>query len=288
MDSVVVTGATSIIGHFLLPKLVSNPEWKVIAVSRQKQKIDGDSIIWKQRNLLSPAIDFGESRYTLIHLAPIWTLPDMLQTLAVKPSRVIAFSSTSRFSKAESRLSSERTIACKLISGELRLQAWCEEQSIPWTILRPTLVYGAGMDKNVSSIATFITRFGFFPVVGKGEGLRMPVHADDLASAVVCTLESSKTENQAYNLSGGSIVSYKEMVTAVSEGLGSKATILSLPKRVAEMVVSIAKRIPRYEHLNTAMLSRMSDDLVYKSDKAKSHFNYSPRRFSPRSNDLGK
>ena len=50
--------------------------------------------------------------------------------------------------------------------------AWCEERGVDWTLFRPTLIYGRGLDKNVTTIMRFIKRFHVFPIVGGGGGLR--------------------------------------------------------------------------------------------------------------------
>lgn len=84
-----------------------------------------------------------------------------------------------------------------------------------WVILRPTLIYGRGRDRNITVIARFIRRFGFFPVLGRATGLRQPVHAEDVALACHRALEAPAATNRAYNISGGETVTYREMVRRV-------------------------------------------------------------------------
>ena len=85
----------------------------------------------------------------------------------------------------------------------------------PYTIFRPTLIYGVGRDRNVADIARFAKRFGVFPILGKGLGLRQPVHAADLAEACILAVDSSASFNRIYNLSGGETLTYREMVERV-------------------------------------------------------------------------
>ena len=47
-------------------------------------------------------------------------------------------------------------------SGARRVVTWAKSRGIEWVILRPTLIYGLGRDKNISEIARFIRRFSFF------------------------------------------------------------------------------------------------------------------------------
>ncbi len=106
------------------------------------------------------------------------------------------------------------------IAAEDELPARCEALGIAWTLFRPTLVYGCGRDGNITFIASCIRRFGFFPLAGGGRGLRQPVHAADLAQACADALDNPRTHAKAYNLSGGSTVTYRQMAEAVFRQLG--------------------------------------------------------------------
>ena len=118
----------------------------------------------------------------LVHAAPIWLLPPWLPRAAdAGVHRLVAFSSTSRFTKQGSGSPRERETARRLAEAEDAVQEACRRRGIRWTILRPTLVYGGGRDRNVSDVARFVARFGFFPIAGRGTGRRQPVHGADLA-----------------------------------------------------------------------------------------------------------
>jgi hypothetical protein len=77
--------------------------------------------------------------------------------------------------------------------AEEDLATKCARLGIAWTIFRPTLIYGCASDKNVTTIANFVRRFGFFPAVGRATGKRQPVHADDLAQACVTAIDCAAT-----------------------------------------------------------------------------------------------
>ena len=85
------------------------------------------------------------------------------------------------------------------------------------------------MDRNVTMIARFIRRFGFFPLVGNGKGYRQPVHADDVAAACLMVLNRPITFNRNYNLSGGQTLTFREMVEAIFLALDKKPRIVSIP-----------------------------------------------------------
>ena len=95
---------------------------------------------------------------------------------------MVAFSSSSVLSKADSNDRSERRLMRSLAAGEEALVAACSERGISLLLLRPTMIYGCGMDRNVSRLAAMARRHGVIPLAGAASGLRQPVHAEDLAA----------------------------------------------------------------------------------------------------------
>ena len=161
-----VTGASSQIGRFLIPRL-KIAGFTITAISRQPQPHQM-GITWQPLNLQFTTLPFSASQPNfLFHLAPLPLLPLGLARLA-QPTclkRIIAFSSTSCFSKCTSTDPQERIIATQLTEAEQSIISWCQANQVEWTLFRPTLIYGCGQDKNVSFIAQFIRRWGFFSFV---------------------------------------------------------------------------------------------------------------------------
>lgn len=126
---IIVTGATSIIGYFLLSRLVA-AGYEVHAISRDGGKNVGttsNQLIWHEADI-SRAGQFPLIHAeALIHLAPLWLLPPLLPVLALKRiKRVIGFGSTSLFSKADSADAGERQIACRLAEAEEAIRHLCD------------------------------------------------------------------------------------------------------------------------------------------------------------------
>jgi len=284
---VLVTGASSQIGRFLLPRLV-RAGYAVTALSRFPQPAF-PGVRWIQGDLGQP---LGGPRMAgseaVIHLALLSLLPERLPELAqCGVRRVIAFSSTSRFTKAASPDPAERALADGLAQAEDRLARSCAALGMRWTLFRPTLIYGAGMDKNVCFIARFVRRYRFFPLVGQGEGLRQPVHADDLAAACVAALERPGSCGNEYQLTGGETLSYRSMVERVFQALGQRALLLSVPKWLLRAALRGGRLLPGLHHLTPQMADRVSEDLCFDSGSAAADLGYAPRGFHPDALALG-
>jgi nucleoside-diphosphate-sugar epimerase len=148
------------------------------------------------------------------------------------------------------------------------------------------MIYGAGSDLNVAFIGKFILRFRFFPVPIGANGLRQPVHADDLAAACIAALPLKRTYGRSYNLGGGERLLYADLVGRIFTALNQRPFILPIPLSVCRLLVQIVRKIPNYRFINPDMVDRTLVDLVADHSEAQSDFGYSPRKFFPTVNDI--
>ena len=276
-----VLGASSLVGGCVLPVL-GDAGWQVAAFSRAAVE-SGSGVVWRRL----PFIEGIEQIPHWICVAPIWVLPNYFALIEARGGRrVVVLSSTSRFTKVGSGDTAEVALAAKLIDSEARVQAWAASRGIEWVILRPTLIYGLGRDKNISEIARFIRRFGFFPVLGGAQGLRQPIHAEDVAAACVSALQAHDAANNAYNISGGETLAYHDMVARVFSALGRRPRLLTVPLWAFRLAVSVLRCLPLYRQWSAAMAERMNRDLVFDHAEAARDLGFKPRGFALAAEDL--
>jgi nucleoside-diphosphate-sugar epimerase len=273
---VLVLGATSLIGRFVLPRLQALGV-ESVALSRTARDAPG----WLRADLTDPDL---EARLppcgAVLSLSPIWRLPAALPALKAKGmTRLVAFSSTSVFTKAASPDAYEQDVVRRLAEGEAALQAFCEANAVAWTILRPTLIYAEGHDQNVTRLARLIRKLGVLPLAGGGGGLRQPVHADDLAAAAIAAAASPAAAGRAYDLPGGETLTYRQMAERVFEGLGRRPAVLPLPSVLWRLAFIVAR--PLLPGATAQMGARMSEDLAFDGAPAARDFGWAPRRFRP-------
>lgn len=294
-----VLGATSSVGACLLPML-TEAGWRVAAFSRKAVGLRDDKVEWRRlassasSPLMKPVVTrsvhqtattkfpFAVEGNVLfwVCIVPIWVLPDyftLLDTQGVK--RVVVVSSTSRFTKDDSTDLEEQAIALRIADAEARVREWAESRDVEWVILRPTLIYGLGRDKNIAEIARFIRRFNFFPLFGEANGLRQPIHVADVADACLTALQAPCAANRAYNISGGETLTYRNMVARVFSALCRRPRLLTAPLWTFRLAVTMLRRLRRYRQWSTAMAERMNRDLVFDHAEAARDLGFKPRAF---------
>lgn len=279
-----IIGATSMVGQCLIQHGIAQNH-HITAFSRQLINQNHPNVNWQQLPALS--IKATETIPYWIYTAPIWTLPNYFDfLLSFKLQRIVVLSSTSRFTKQNSSNLNEQVIAQKLIEGEKSLAFWANLHAIEWIVLRPTLIYGYGRDKNVAEIAHFIQRYGFFPMLGNANGLRQPIHGDDVSAACFLALWAGHISNRAYDITGGETLSYRQMVERVFTALKRTPRIITVPFWIFRVATSLINLFPRYKHWNMTMATRMNQNLVFESIEAKQDLNFSARPFRLETKDL--
>ncbi len=273
-------GAGSMVGECVLPLLVHDGR-HVYAFSRKSSDRKTEAgVTWLQLDALSATHPATPKIRDWLCVAPIWVLPQyfsMLERYGV--CRVVALSSTSRFTKTDSSDPAENAVALRLAEGEARLRTWAENKSVEWVVLRPTLIYGRGRDKNIAEIARFAGRFRFFPLLDKAMGLRQPIHAENVAAACMAALLVPVAANRAYNISGRETLPYREMVRRVFAAMRRRPRLVTIPLVIFRMAVACLRVLPRYRHWSVAMAERMKRDLVFDHADAARDLRFSPRPF---------
>ncbi len=275
---ILLTGARGVVGQ-PLRRALAQAGLDCLAVSRTSSSTQNELAWDLEQALSSEQKKMIAACHTLVHCAPIWLLSQHLEALSrTNIRRLIVFSSTSVISKEESIDPVDQTLVAQLSNAERDLLESHEDESFAVTIFRPSMVYGYGLDENVSHIAKRLVKMPLVPLAGDARGLRQPVHADDLVTAVLAVLDAETTYGQTYELAGAERLSYREMVLRIKKAIGSRALILGLPVKIYRLLLKIAARVTGFDY-TSAMADRMNQDLVYDYSEAERAFGYSPQAF---------
>lgn|SRR5581483_4451762 len=268
--SVLVFGASSQIGHCLLPMLSTQGK-SVIAVSRSPRRDQGAH--WLRGELPERLHgDFSEVD-SIACFAPLDALAAWISNTHLPAlKRAVATSSMSAESKRESPVAAERALAQRLREGEQALMRACESRGVACTILRPTLIYGVGLDKSLTPRARRAGKMRIF-LLPPGRGLRQPVHAGDVAAAVLAALQTSQANGRVIPIGGGERLTAQEMFARVRTSL----PVRTLPLRLPRFAVQAAMRVLPFAR---GPLSRLDADLIADNTELETLLNVHPRVFA--------
>jgi nucleoside-diphosphate-sugar epimerase len=271
-----VIGGSGKIGGYIVKHLIASGETP-FALSRQDRSSPGTNwLVGDLRNLMSlPSFE------TVFCTANAMLFADALpRIITPRLRRVVVFTTTSVMTKMDSEIGTERVLFEQFVEAEETIRSICERNNIGWTILRPTLVYDEGKDRNITRLARTIRKFGIMPVVSGAQGLRQPVHAEDLATAAIIASHSDAASNKTYVLAGTEIITYKEMIGRIFDGVGRRRFIIPLPETAWRFAFKVAQ--PFLPGFNVAMGMRMTKDMTFDTGPARHDLGWRPRDFRPR------
>lgn len=274
-----IFGSNSPVGRHLVGQLAAEGA-SVLSVSRQPISYTDPTVSWLDLEDFRAGTTPFDSPIAIC-VFHIWLVPDIVARLAERGvKRLICLSSTSIFGKMTSSSLKEQQVRREFEDSERAVRDLCAAHGISLGILRPTLIYGDGRDKNIAEISDFIDRFGFFPVFGAASGIRQPVHARDVAKACVQAAKAGELPEIAYNIPGGEELTYRHMLERIFTVKQRRARILSVPIGLFSMALAVANRLPRFRHWTKDMAERMNQDLKFDRGPALRDFGYDPSPFA--------
>jgi nucleoside-diphosphate-sugar epimerase len=126
------------------------------------------------------------------------------------------------------------------LSGEVRLREGAGP--IPWTIIRPPLVYGP-RERDLLAMFRCAAR-GWAPLVA--DGRYSVVHVDDLAAAIEAVIASPATVGEVYHVAEERAYGGREMLTHVGAAVGRAPRVVPIPSFLATAYAAAGSLAARF------------------------------------------
>lgn len=257
---ILITGATGFLGRPLCASLQQRG-WHVTALNRRLQ-----SGPWDQQyafDLNSPVVDpevltgidaiihlagiahdtgFAQTEYAQINVRGSLALA--LMSVGAEVKRFIYISST-RVVSVLNNLETTDYYAYSKYDAELGLRKISAEQNLPLTIVRPSLVYGAGLKGNLSSLLTAILH-GWIPPLPETEGGVSMIATEDLISALITILENETTIRKTYSLDDGEVYNPRRIYRDTRNHLQKSIPDWSIPISVLATAAKLGDLADRH------------------------------------------
>jgi nucleoside-diphosphate-sugar epimerase len=203
----------------------------------------------------------------VFHLAHIRYTSALLACAPAGLERLVLVSSQRRYSRVPSPSVAE------VIAGEQSAQ----NSALPWTLLRPSMLYGPGEDRNLSRLATYLRRRRWVPVCGHGRALQQPLHVEDLVEALLAAARAPVALHRCYDLAGPEALSYNALIDQVGAVLGVKAHKIHLPLSLVLAGLWVARKAGLDPGLEAEQFRRLQEDKNCIIDAARTDLGFAPR-----------
>src|SRR5215470_2296490 len=106
---------------------------------------------------------------------------------------------------------------------------WAAEEAvrsspIPWTIFRPSIIYGRG-DEFVNMLAAMVRRYPVTPVIGNGQQRLQPIPVAHVAQGFVRALSVDASVKHTYDVGGPEPVTMVDLIDRVAAAMGRRRPI---------------------------------------------------------------
>ena len=171
---------------------------------------------------------------------------------------------------------------------KFRAEEYLRASGLDWTIFRPSMIHGPrgdfmkmeamwarGKAPPPLFFQPFMPYFG-----GKKAGLLQPVYVEDVARAMVESLEKPETIGKMYSLGGPDQITWPQLHETVAEAVvGHRRMVAAIPLWAAKLLVSIG--VAPLLGFNRDQLIMSQEDNTCDMSEFEKDFGWKPRAFGP-------
>jgi len=271
-----VTGGMGYVGQFLLRELAQQKRSVrcLVRPGKPKEKLhqlEQWGMEWVEGDLLN-----GEVRRralkgvrTVVHLAHIRYGAALLADMPGEVERVVMMSSLWRFSRVQSAAVDEVVESEHAVEGSDK----------PWVLLRPSMIYGPGNDRNISRLRTHLRRWRCVPIFGSGYAVHQPVYVEDVVGATIAAVDQPDIEHRSYALAGGEELTYRDLLHALGDSIGVSPLIVPLPARFLAYIIGVLREWGVRLPVDSEQIMRLQEDKRYDIADARRELGFNPLCF---------
>lgn len=267
---IAVAGATGYTGGFLVRRLAASgrPVRCVVRASRRRDGLESLGVEVVVADLESPdqvraALCGARQVLNVAHIRFAGTVAEAVpcsveQTVHVSSQRALS------------------RVPCPSVEAVQAGERAAARGPVPWVLLRPTMIYGPGDDRNISRLAAHLRRWRWVPVCGPGRALQQPVFVEDVVSGILAACGNPRALGRTYALAGAQALSYNALVDEVGRAVGVRPVKVHLPVGLCLAVVRLLGCLGVGIGLDPQHLMRLQEDKDCSVAPARADLGYEP------------
>lgn len=153
------------------------------------------------------------------------------------------------------------------LKAEQAIEQLCQNSTMTYTILRPTLVYGANNPGNMERLLK-LTRKGLPLPLGKINNSRSLVYVGNLVDAIITCINNPNAKNQTFIVSDGEDLSTPELIRRIGKAMNKTPLLLPIPVKVLRWCTQLLGK--------EDVIDRLSGSLQVDSNQIRKRLNWNP------------
>jgi len=149
---------------------------------------------------------------------------------------------------------------------------------LPFTILRPSLIYGPG-DLFTVRLAETIKLSPVLPVIGTGQSKVQPIFIDDVNECIQKISTSDSYLNEMYEIGGPEQLTYEEVTKAIAAALGIRRPTVHMPMFFMRTMAKVAETVLSKPPVTIDQLIMLQEDNVCSMRDIREVFGIEPVKF---------
>jgi len=247
---IVVTGGTGYVGSHIVKKLIkAGKKVRVLVrnpqLAEQEARLKGLDVEFvkgdvTQPETLRPAFEEGEA---LIHTVAIAIEKGSLSYEEINTQGTVNVLNAAQAAGVRrfvnlSQLGADSRLPYRFLASKGKAQEYVAASALNWTAFRPSVIWGPE-DEFANTFAKLVPLSPvIYPIVDKNARFE-PVWVEDVATAVVKSLDDPSTYGQEYELGGPEVLSIEEIERRTLAAIGSKRILVPFPRPILNLVVSL-------------------------------------------------
>jgi NADH dehydrogenase len=285
MTRIALTGASGFVGRHLLPRLEQEGHevrslyrFSAGAIARpaQVEAVQGDV------RRLETVRSLVQDCEVVIHLAASFLAEEeAAETITAGTENVVSASREAGVKRLiyMSCLGADASAESPLYRAKWKAEAYVRgaEESVPFTILRPSLVVGQG-DGVTAPLAALIRTLPAVPVPHDDGHRVQPIDVDDLTRCIMTAMSSDGLANTIVSVGGPVYVTLDNLVDLIAGEVGALKPKLRLPSSWLPAVSALLPAVSR-PFFSPARLARFRRGVVASPGIVEREFGFEPASF---------
>lgn len=166
------------------------------------------------------------------------------------------------------------------IAGEQAVRDITAQTGLPYSIIRPAMIYGEGSSAWTDTLFTLATRKPIFLLgnfIGDGSGHSQPIHVEDVVDLMLVLAEHPAAIGEAFNCAPDPAPTWREFLGGYAQlagktfGGGIPAPIV---RTAADLLAALTPRDHRAQALPGVVRNHVLGDTTYSMEKAQRLLNW--------------